>query len=238
MAQIGMFDSGNGGWTTLEAVRRRLPEVEIEYVADLKNCPYGEKSAAELLEITSRVTQGLIARGAKIVVIACNTATTRCIRALREKFPDAVFIGTEPALRLAKRTGVQRIVLLATPSTVASEQVARLIRQNRLEEQVKLIPCAGLAEAVEAGIEVQGGEARLVRTEKAERCLMKILAKMPEGERETMEVVVLGCTHYVWIAEQIQKWFPKARMLDGNEGVARRVESVWEKVKNGDRGGF
>ena len=238
MAQIGMFDSGNGGWTTLEAVRRRLPEVEIEYVADLKNCPYGEKSAAELLEITSRVTQGLIARGAKIVVIACNTATTRCIRALREKFPDAVFIGTEPALRLAKRTGVQRIALLATPSTVASEQVARLIRQNRLEEQVKLIPCAGLAEAVEAGIEVRRGEARLVRTEKAERCLMKILAKMPEGERETMEVVVLGCTHYVWIAEQIQKWFPKARMLDGNEGVARRVESVWEKVKNGDRGGF
>ena len=236
MAQIGMFDSGNGGWTTLEAVRRRLPEVEIEYVADLKNCPYGEKSAAELLEITSRVTQGLIARGAKIVVIACNTATTRCIRALREKFPDAVFIGTEPALRLAKRTGAQRIVLLATPSTVASEQVDRLIRQNRLEKQVKLIPCAGLAEAVEAGIEVQGGEARLVRTEKAERCLMKILAKMPEGERETMEVVVLGCTHYVWIAEQIQKWFPKARMLDGNEGVARRVESVWEKVKNGGKG--
>ena len=236
MAEIGMFDSGNGGRTTLAAVRRRLPEVEIEYVADLKNCPYGEKSAAELLEITSRVTQGLIARGAKIVVIACNTATTRCIRALREKFPDAVFIGTEPALRLAKRTGAQRIVLLATPSTVASEQVARLIRQNRLEEQVKLIPCAGLAEAVEAGIEVQGGEARLVRTEKAERCLMKILAKMPEGERETMEVVVLGCTHYVWIAEQIQKWFPKARMLDGNEGVARRVESVWEKVKNGGKG--
>ena len=226
MAQVGMFDSGNGGWTTLEAVRRRLPEVEIEYVADLKNCPYGEKSAAELLEITSRVTQGLIARGAKIVVIACNTATTRCIRALREKFPDAVFIGTEPAL----------IVLLATPSTVASEQVARLIRQNRLEEQVKLIPCAGLAEAVEAGIEVQRGEARLVRTEKAERCLMKILAKMPEGERETMEVVVLGCTHYVWIAEQIQKWFPKARMLDGNEGVARHVKSVWEKIKNGGKG--
>lgn len=236
MAQIGMFDSGNGGWTTLEAVRRRLPEVEIEYVADLKNCPYGEKSAAELLEITSRVTQGLIARGAKIVVIACNTATTRCIRALREKFPDVVFIGTEPALRLAKRTGAQRIVLLATPSTVASEQVDRLIRQNRLEKQVKLIPCAGLAEAVEAGIEVQGGEARLVRTEKAERCLIKILTKMPEGERETMEVVVLGCTHYVWIAEQIQKWFPKARMLDGNEGVARRVESVWEKVKNGGKG--
>ena len=236
MAEIGMFDSGNGGRTTLEAVRRRLPEVEIEYVADLKNCPYGEKSAAELLEITSRVTQGLIARGAKIVVIACNTVTTRCIRALREKFPDAVFIGTEPALRLAKRTGAQRIVLLATPSTVASEQVARLIRQNRLEEQAKLIPCAGLAEAVEAGIEVQRGEARLVRTEKAERCLMKILAKMPEGERETMEVVVLGCTHYVWIAEQIQKWFPKARMLDGNEGVARRVESVWEKVKNGGKG--
>ena len=236
MAEIGMFDSGNGGWTTLEAVRRRLPEVEIEYVADLKNCPYGEKSAAELLEITSRVTQGLIARGAKIVVIACNTATTRCIRALRKKFPDAVFIGTEPALRLAKRTGAQRIVLLATPSTVASEQVARLIRQNRLEEHVKLIPCAGLAEAVEAGIKVQRGEARLVRTEKAERCLAKILAEIPEDERETMEVVVLGCTHYVWIAEQIQKWFPKARMLDGNEGVARRVESVWEKIKNGGKG--
>ena len=169
MAQIGMFDSGNGGWMTLEAVRRRLPEVEIEYVADLKNCPYGEKSAAELLEITSRVTQGLIARGAKIVVIACNTATTRCIRALREKFPDAVFIGTEPALRLAKRTGAQRIVLLATPSTVASEQVARLIRQNQLEEQVKLIPCAGLAEAVEAGIEVQRGEARLVSRKASEK---------------------------------------------------------------------
>lgn len=250
MAKIGMFDSGNGGRTTLAAVRRRLPGVEIEYIADLKNAPYGTKEPGELLKVTTRVTRRLVANGAKIVVVACNTATTRCIEQLRREFLGVVFVGTEPALkRAAQRTGRGKILLLGTPNTVKSERVEQMARENRLQERLRLLPCPGLAEAVEAGIEVlEGGAdweeagarragegcwaeaeagARLAHPEAAERRLAELLGGMTAAERDEIEVVVLGCTHYVWLRSQIQEWFPKAEVVDGNLGVAERVGEVW-----------
>lgn len=260
MAEIGMFDSGNGGRTTLAAVRRRLPGVEIEYIADLKNAPYGTKEPGELLKATTRVTERLVANGAKIVVVACNTATTRCIEQLRREFPGVAFVGTEPALkRAAQRAGRGKILLLGTPNTVKSERVKQMMRENRLQERLRLLPCPGLAEAVEAGIEVLGGGsdwegarvqprragevcwaeagARLARSEAAERRLAELLGGMTAAERDEIEVVVLGCTHYVWLRSQIQEWFPKAEVVDGNLGVAERVRELWGVMRQSDDSG-
>lgn len=237
MAEIGMFDSGNGGRTTLAAVRRRLPGVEIEYIADLENAPYGTKEPGDLLRVTTQVTERLVANGAKIVVVACNTATTRCIEQLRRDFPEVAFVGTEPALKLAaQRTGRGKILLLGTPNTVKSERVEQMIRKNRLQERLRLLPCPGLAEAVEAGIEVlEGGPdwegARFAHPEAAEQRLAELLGGMTAAERDEIGVVVLGCTHYVWLRSQIQEWLPKAEIVDGNLGVAKRVRELWEAVR-------
>lgn len=244
MAEIGMFDSGNGGRTTLMAVRRWLPGVEIEYIADLKNAPYGTKEPGDLLRVTTRVTERLVANGAKIVVVACNTATTRCIEQLRREFPEIAFVGTEPALKLAaQRTRRGKILLLGTPNTVKSERVGQMIRKNRLQERLRLLPCPGLAEAVEAGIEVlEGGPdwegARLAHPEVAKQRLAELLGGMTAAERDEIEVVVLGCTHYVWLRSQVQEWFPKAEVVDGNLGVAKRVRELWEAARQSNDAGY
>lgn len=264
MAEIGMFDSGNGGRTTLMAVRRWLPGVEIEYIADLENAPYGTKESGDLLRVTTRVTERLVANGAKIVVVACNTATTRCIEQLRREFPEVAFVGTEPALKLAaQQAGRGKILLLGTPNTVKSERVGQMIRKNRLQERLRLLPCPGLAEAVEAGIEVlkggpdwegagartkaqprRAGEgcwteagARLAHPEVAKQRLAELLGGMTAAERDEIEVVVLGCTHYVWLRSQIQEWFPRAEVVDGNLGVAKRVRELWEAVRQSNDAG-
>ena len=149
-------------------------------------------------------------------------------------------MGTEPALkRAARRAGRGKILLLGTPNTVKSERVEQMVRENRLQERLRLLPCPGLAEAVEAGIEVLEGEARLAHPEVAKQRLAELLGGMTAAERDEIEAVVLGCTHYVWLRSQIQEWFPRAEIVDGNLGVAKRVRELWGRlVRGGDRGGF
>ena len=112
--KIGLFDSGIGGTTILNANKAILPDEEYEYIADSKNCPYGEKSDQELQEIVTRNAEALKNWGAKIIVIACNTATTKCISYLRNKYPEIHFVGTEPAIKLATDTNAQNILVIAT----------------------------------------------------------------------------------------------------------------------------
>lgn len=154
-------------------------------------------------------------------------------------------------------------MLLGTSNTVKSERVGQMIRKNRLQERLRLLPCPGLAEAVEAGIEVlEGGldwagamaqtkaqprrasegcwaeaGARLTHPAAAEQRLAELLGGMTAAERDEIEVVVLGCTHYVWLRSQIQEWFPMAEVVDGNLGVAKRVRELWEAVRQSDDAG-
>ena len=207
--KIGIFDSGKGGTTVMAAIKERLPEAEYEYIGDSKNCPYGEKSDAELMKIVVGHVETLRNWGAEIIVIACNTATTRCIEKLRKMYPGLKFVGTEPAIKLATETGAKKILVMATPGTIESERTARLLADNRQAKQkIRLLACPGLADAIEAGVGV-------------EKKLTELLTRVPEPE-----VVVLGCTHYSLVKPEIQKCFPRARLIDGNEGVARRVEEL------------
>lgn len=204
--KIGIFDSGKGGTTVMAAIKAKLPEAEYFYIGDSKNCPYGEKSDAELMRIVTDHVETLKSWGAEVIVIACNTATTRCIERLRQKYPELKFVGTEPAIKLAVGTGARKILVMATPGTIESERTARLMEAYRQTKQkIRLLACPGLADAIELGTGVR---------EK----LVELLAKVPEPE-----VVVLGCTHYSLIKPEIQKYFPGTKLIDGNEGVAKRV---------------
>lgn len=211
--KIGLFDSGKGGTTILTTVQKLLPNEEYRYVADSKNCPYGEKTDAELMQITSGIVEDLISWGAKIIVIACNTATTRCIKKLREKYPAVEFVGTEPAIRLAAKSDARKVLVMATPGTVESERTAQLLAENQKPSQkIELLACAGLADAIE-------------KDKNIDQTLEKLLGGVPKD----FDLVVLGCTHYSLIKDRIQKYFKNAQLIDGNDGVARRVQKILQK---------
>lgn len=212
--KIGMFDSGRGGTTVLEAVKKRLPFEEYYYIADSSNCPYGEKSDEELYRIVRGNVEKLLEWGAEIIVVACNTATTRCIARLREDYPEVPFVGTEPAVKLALESGFSKVLVLATPNTIRSERMKELVGNARVD----LLACPGLAETIEKYYERDND---------------KIEAKLSEllEYDESYDAVVLGCTHYPLVREEIQKFYPKAVLLDGAEGVAKRVEEIVNGVE-------
>lgn len=212
--KIGVFDSGIGGTTVLEAIRRRLPEVEYMYIADSKNCPYGEKSDEELYEIVCKNVEKLREWGAGIIVVACNTATVKCIDKLRRDYSELRFVGTEPAVKLALVSGAQKVLVLATPNTIESERLHTLALQNTTDGQrVDYVACPGLAETIEKNFKENPGV---------------ILKKLDEllSFDEQYEVVVLGCTHYPLISDMIQEYYPNAKLIDGADGVAKRVQSM------------
>ena len=217
--KIGLFDSGIGGTTILSAIQKLLPDEEYKYIADSKNCPYGEKSDQELKAIVTTNTESLINWGAKIIVIACNTATTRCISFLREKYPSIHFVGTEPAIKLAVATSAKSILVMATPGTIASERLHSLLEENLKPDQViRLLSCPGLADLIEQNY----GSRNL-------RPIMEYLKNLFQDTETTPEIIVLGCTHYSLIKPEIQSFFPSARLIDGNDGVARQVQELIQK---------
>lgn len=214
--KIGLFDSGRGGTTIFEAVKRRLPEEEYLYIADSKNCPYGEKTEEELYGIVQKNVEKLLEWGAEIVVIACNTATVRCIERLRKDYEGVVFVGTEPAVKMALELDARKVMILATPNTIKSERMQELIKGAKME--VDLLACPGLAETIEQYYDKDMEEVR--------RKLDDLLVM-----DESYDIVVLGCTHYPLIKEEIQKYYPAALLMDGSDGVAKRVQTIVEKMK-------
>ena len=227
-APIGVLDSGIGGTTTLGKMRELMPHEDFFYYGDTRNNPYGEKSQEELEGILSEICDFLIRdKNVKMIVVACNTATTRCIGFLRDKYPDVPFVGTEPAVKAACDSGAENILVLATPGTVESERMAELVRDNRdAGQNITLLGCPGLADAIES--------------KDAARISRKLTETLGRKVHEKYDAVVLGCTHYILIRDEIQRLYPEARIIDGNEGIARRVQEVLAErglanpsVKNG-----
>ena len=212
--KIGAFDSGRGGTTVLEAVKERLPDLEYKYIADAKNCPYGEKSFDVLYGIVRKLVEDLKEWGASIIIVACNTATVKCIDRLRKDYPELIFVGVEPAVKVALETGAKKVLVLATPNTIKSERLGLLTRENKKRDQVvDFLACPGLAETIEKYYDSDLG---MVKTK-----LKELLTR-----DDSYEVVVLGCTHYPLVKTLIQDYYPSARLIDGADGVARRVEAL------------
>ena len=109
--KIGVFDSGIGGLSILKVMKEVMPKENYIYYADSKNCPYGNKSIDELIDITSNIVDYLLSNDVKIIVIACNTATTRCMKVLREKYKDVIFVGTVPAIKVASDHNFKNLVM-------------------------------------------------------------------------------------------------------------------------------
>jgi glutamate racemase len=215
-ASIGVFDSGVGGLTVLRALRAQLPGVPFLYVADSANAPYGDRSDAFILERSRAITRFLIDAGARLIVVACNTATAAAIAALRAEF-DVPFVGIEPGIKPAlARSQSRRVGVLATPSTLRSAKFRSLLRTHATQTEPVLQACPGLADAVERG-DLQAPDLRaLIR-----QCCAPLRAAH-------CDTVVLGCTHYPLVAAHIQNELgAQVHLLDTAEPVARQTARLW-----------
>ncbi len=210
-----MFDSGAGGLAVLAEVRRLLPGEDLVYYADRAYFPYGPRPAGEIRERGAAITRELLARDAKLIVVACNTATSAAIGRLREAF-DVPFVGMEPALKpAAERTVSGRVALLVTPGTARGGKLAALIDRYGAEVSVQTIEAPGLAERVEAGATDDDTTRDLLR-----RYLAPVRAS-------GADVLVLGCTHYAFLRPAIEREIGDVvEVLEPSEAVARQVKRV------------
>lgn len=212
---VGVFDSGIGGLSVLRELEKILPNEDFYYYGDSLNNPYGEKSDEELFSITSGVVDYLVNKGCKLIVIACNTATTRCMKYLREKYKDIIFVGTVPAIKVACDRDFKNTLVMATPATIESERTMELIRDNiRKDQNIYLVACPGLANAIEDNVQ-----------EKIKEILKDTFREYKDKE---IDSIVLGCTHYPFIKEDILKEMPGVILLDGSRGVAMEVKRQLE----------
>ena len=214
--KIGVLDSGIGGTTVLDKMVELLPNEEYVYYKDTKNNPYGEKSEEELYKIVKGIVTFLIdKKNCKMIVLACNTATTKCMKKLRKEFPDMLFVGTVPAVKVTCDNHYKHTLVLATPATIDSERMAELVKDNKKDDQEMILyPCPGLANAIEKG-----------KKDKITQILKELKQKM---QNKKIDSIVLGCTHYPLIKDQIEEYFPNIDLLDGSFGVAKEVKRKLE----------
>ena len=148
--KIGILDSGIGGTTVLSKIKELIPNEDYVYYKDDKNNPYGEKSDDKLQEIVKTGVKFLLSNDCKIIVLACNTATTKCIENLRLEFKNTIFVGTEPAIKVACDNNYKNILVLATEATIESKRTMELVKQNKKDyQEITLIKGKGLANAIE-----------------------------------------------------------------------------------------
>jgi glutamate racemase len=209
---IGIFDSGVGGLTILRAVRQALPREHLVYVADAAFVPYGQKPPEQIRSRAMAIGGFLLGQGAKVIVIACNTATAAAIDVLRARSSVPV-VGVEPAIKpavAATKSGV--VGVLATPSTLASTRYLSLIERFAGGVRIVAQPCAGLAEHIERG--GLDGE----HTEQLLRGFVEPLLA------ERADVIVLGCTHYPLVAHIVQRIAgADVAVIENGTAVAREV---------------
>ncbi len=215
-APIGVFDSGAGGLTILAALREELPHEHFIYLGDTANCPYGVRSDAEITQLTLESCHFLIARGVKLIVIACNTASQAALPTLRATIVDVPFIGVVPAVKPAARlTKKGRIGIAATNQAAKAIYLRQLIDEFAEGIEAFAEGCPDLVTLVERG-QLEGP----VVEETVRRALQPVLA-------EDIDVLVLGCTHFPVLRKVIERVAgPKVQVIDSGQAIARRTHAV------------
>lgn len=213
---IGMLDSGVGGLTILRAIREQLPGQPVVYLADQAHVPYGVRKIEEVRGFTKEITRFLLDQGAKIIVVACNTASVAALSYLRNEFPETPFVGMEPAVKpAAEQTKTGVVGVLATYATFQTDVYNSVVERFAKNVTILQNHCPGLVNQVEKG-DLAGLETRRI----LESALRPMLA-------QGIDTVVLGCTHYPFVIPLIQEIVgPNVRVIDPAPAIARQTQRL------------
>ena len=206
---IAVFDSGLGGLSVLRELQKLMPEERFLYFGDRKNAPYGTKTTQQVRSLTLKAAERLMEQGCKALVVACNTATAAAIQQLRAAYPDKVIVGIEPALKpAAEQFPSGPIGIMATEVTLREEKLSVLMLHYPNTELIR-IPAPGLVELIEGGKPVDG-----------------LLEQLLSPYKDRLKALVLGCTHYPLVKDEIQKVLPATVLFDGGAGTARQTQRL------------
>lgn len=215
---IGIFDSGIGGTSIFKEIHELLPNEDTIYLSDSKNAPYGNKSQAQIIDLSVKNTELLLSQGCKLVVVACNTATTNAIKILRANY-NIPFIGIEPAIKpAALQSQTKSIGILATKGTLSSELFHRT--SDLYSEGINVIEQVGegIVPLVEEG---------KINSEDMRVLLGKYLKPMLEAN---IDHLVLGCTHYPYLIPLLKEMLPDhIKIIDSGLAVARQTKAILVK---------
>jgi len=219
-AAIGVYDSGFGGLSVWRELRRRLPHESLTYLGDGKNCPYGGRTREQITAFAVEAVERLVDEGVKMVVVGCNTATTAAIDHLRSRWPELPIVGLEPAVKPACLTTLtRRIAVLATEHSLSSDMFLKTAERYASNVEVLKVPGDGFVELVEQDKE---------HSEEAYQAVRRVVEPL---RNEHIDKIVLGCTHYPFLREAIERALndTSIEIIDSGEAVARRVEWLLER---------
>ncbi len=213
---IGIFDSGVGGLSVVREIVDQLPVQPIIYLADQANAPYGQRDLAEIRRLSEEIVRFLLAQGARLIVIACNTASAAALHWLRRQFPEVPFVGMEPAIKPAvERTRTGHVGVIATAATFQGELFASLLDRYAGSVAIHTQACPELVPLVEAG-ELDSPRAR--------RAVQAYLAPLLAAG---IDQLVLGCTHYPFLRPLLEEVVgPGVTVIDPAPAVARQTSRV------------
>ena len=212
---IGIFDSGVGGTSIWKEIHQLLPSEKTIYLSDSKNAPYGVKTQKEIIDLSLKNTDKLLKLDCKLIVVACNTATTNAIKVLRSSY-RIPFIGIEPAIKPAALKSTNKAIgILATKGTLASELFAQTSDLYARDINIIEVEGNGLVELIETG-KKESEEARIL--------LERLLKPMLEAR---IDHLVLGCSHYPYLIPLLKKILPEdVQIIDSGEAVAKQTRSI------------
>lgn len=210
--KLGVFDSGIGGEAVASALQVTFPDAEMIVVNDKANIPYGSKTADEVIRLTDAAIQPLIATGCDVIILACNTATALAIETLRSRYPGYKFIGIEPMIKTAATlTETDTIAVCATPATLSSDRYRELVEKYGSDVTVIEPDCSTWAYMIE-------------NNEINHEIIEQVISSACD---QGADVIVLGCTHYHWIKEDIITLSRgRAKVIEPSEAIGRRVQQL------------
>lgn len=219
-AEIGVFDSGVGGLAILREILSLLPKARIDYLADQRHVPYGPRPLLEIRGFSEGITDFLVQRGAKLIVVACNTASAAALHHLREQHPGILFVGMEPAVKPAAATSqTHKVGVLATPTTFQGELFASVVERFAQGVDVVEQTLPGMVELIEAGN---------LNSSKTVAIVQENIDPLVE---QGVDTLVMACTHYSFIIPLLQNRYGKAvSVIDPAPAIARQTERLYMRI--------
>ena len=215
---IGVFDSGVGGLTVLNSIKSLLPNENIIYIGDNYHCPYGDKTPAQLFKYASGIVEYFIKQNVKLIVLACNTTSSTVLERLQMTYPEVMIIGViDATVNDFINRKVANTLIIATVATIKSNKYPETIKQIDSKIETFSLATPKLVPLVESGKYKEG--------------IYDVLHEYLDDYKETVQSIILGCTHYPILKEQIENVLPNIEYVSSSEAISKSVKDILSKKK-------